>query len=118
MTLALSIALMGGLGATLRFLTDHAISARWGRTLPWGTIAINIVGSFFGGIIVGASLGSHSAALLLTGLFGGFTTASTFSWEVAGLFRSQRFFQAIAVAAGTMALALGAGCIGFISTHH
>jgi len=116
MALALGISALGGFGAVGRYLLDHLISSRFGRRLPLGTMTVNVLGCFLGGILVGASiyagLGSRSMALLLTGLLGGFTTASTFSFEVAELLRERRFVAGTAVAGGTMLVALLAGACG------
>jgi CrcB protein len=117
MPLALGIAALGGLGAVFRFLLDSAISSRSGRRLPWGTVTINVLGSSLAGLIVGASiyrgLGVGPKALLLTGLLGGFTTASTFSFEVAELLRERRYVAGLSVALGTMLAALAGGIAGF-----
>jgi len=118
MGLALSVALLGGLGALLRYGLDHLIAQHFGRSLPFGTMSINIIGSGLGGILVGASLhlgiASTTETLLLTGLLGGFTTASTFSFEVAELLRRQRFAAGALVAIGTMAVALLFGTVGVL----
>jgi CrcB protein len=116
MGLALALAALGGLGAVARYLLDHGIAKRIGRRLPWGTMTINVLGSGLAGILVGASyyanLSTTTKALLLTGLLGGFTTASTFSFEVAELLRERRYLAGMTVAVGTMAAALLAGIIG------
>jgi CrcB protein len=116
MGLALALAVLGGLGAVARYLVDHSIAKRIGRRLPWGTMTINVVGSGFAGILVGASyyanLSTTTKALLLTGLLGGFTTASTFSFEVAELLRERRYAAGFTVAVGTMGAAVLAGIIG------
>ncbi|WP_249209207.1 fluoride efflux transporter CrcB [Magnetospirillum sulfuroxidans] len=78
----------GGLGACARYLS-MAVLAQWiGTGFPWGTLFVNIVGSFIMGVL--AELGalawqpSQDAKLfLLTGVLGGFTTFSTFSLDVA-----------------------------------
>ena len=118
MLLALGIAGLGGLGAVLRFLLDGAIASRYGRRLPWGTMTINILGSALAGLLVGASiyagLASGPKALLLTGLLGGFTTASTFSYEVAELLRERRYVAGASVAVGTMLAALIGGIAGLV----
>jgi len=116
MGLALGVALFGGLGAVLRYVLDHLMTSRLGRRLPWGTMTINIIGSGFGGLLVGASLNaglsSTTEVLVLTGLLGGFTTASTFSYEVAELLRRERYVAGASVAMVTMAVALLAGIVG------
>jgi CrcB protein len=116
MALALGVAALGAFGCVLRYLLDHTMAGRFGRSLPFGTMTINIIGSGFGGILVGAALqmgiAAHTETLLLTGLLGGFTTASTFSFEVAELLRRQRFVAGVLVAVGTMTVALFAGAFG------
>jgi CrcB protein len=86
---ALEVAVLGGFGATLRYLLDNLITRRWGANLPWGTMAINVLGSLCAGLVLGAylqrGLGVRTDLLLATGLLGGFTTASTFAVEVARL---------------------------------
>lgn len=116
MGLALCVALLGGLGAFFRYGLDHVVAKHFGRSLPFGTMTINIFGSGLGGILVGAALhlgiAQTTETLLLTGLLGGFTTASTFSFEVAELLRRQRYAAGIVVAVGTMAVALFFGLVG------
>jgi CrcB protein len=116
MGLALAIAALGGTAAAFRYLMDQEMAKRFGRRIPWGTITINILGSGLAGLLVGASiysgLGSTTKVLLLTGLLGGFTTASTFSYEVAELLRERRYTAGVAVAVGTMSVALVAGIAG------
>lgn len=118
MGLALGIAAMGGLGALLRYLLDHQMARHFGRSLPFGTMTINIIGSGLAGLLVGASLhmgiANTTETLLLTGLLGGFTTASTFSFEVAELLRRQRYIAGTLVAVGTMGVALLVGVAGVL----
>ena len=77
------IALGGALGSVARAVAGMLIPA--GR-LPWATIAVNIVGSFVIGWLLGrvgpvsaANLRAHS--FLVVGVCGGFTTFSSFSWQ-------------------------------------
>nr|WP_272921634.1 fluoride efflux transporter CrcB [Streptomyces sp. SID8354] len=72
-------------GAPLRFLTDRFVQARHDTVLPWGTFAVNVVGSLILGLLTGAAAagaaGPHTRLLLGTGLCGALTTYSTFSYE-------------------------------------
>lgn len=86
----LYIALFGGAGCVSRYLVSGWVYALAGRGLPYGTMAVNIIGSFLLGLITEASL--RSAALspelrmgLTVGFMGGFTTFSTFSFETVRL---------------------------------
>ncbi len=77
----LGLGLLGGLGAIARFLLDGQVSDRVGREFPFGTLAVNLVGSFVLGVLVGASLGKDAFSLAGTGLVGAFTTFSTWTFE-------------------------------------
>ncbi|MET7289388.1 fluoride efflux transporter CrcB [Streptomyces sp. NPDC005573] len=104
----LLVAAGGVVGAPLRYLTDRAVQARHDTVFPWGTFAVNVVGSLILGVLTGAVLSGavgHSVQLLLgTGLCGALTTYSTFSWETLRLAESgARFFAAANVAASVTA---------------
>lgn len=83
----IAIAFGGALGAVLRFLVSSGIYQWLGRGFPYGTLAVNVLGSFLIGLLtevlilqkVAISLEYRSAILI--GLFGSFTTFSTFSLE-------------------------------------
>ena len=62
-------------GATLRYLTAHLLGGR----LPWGTIAVNLVGSFLLGLFSGLALTGDTMAFLGTGFCGALTTYSSFA---------------------------------------
>lgn len=74
------IGLLGGVGATARFLVDGAVAARAGR-FPFGTLVVNLTGAFVLGLLVGATLSSDALRLAGTGLIGGYTTFSTWAFE-------------------------------------
>jgi fluoride exporter len=75
----------GMIGAPVRYLADRAIQARRDTVFPWGTFTVNLAGCAVIGFLLGAQrhLGLPPAAfgLLGTGLCGGLTTFSTFSYE-------------------------------------
>jgi CrcB protein len=103
-------------GAPLRYLTDRTVQARHDTVFPWGTFAVNVVGSFVLGLITGAvSAGAMSSQLQLllgTGLCGALTTYSTFSYETLRLAQQgARFFAAANVVASVVA-GLGAAFTG------
>jgi CrcB protein len=75
------IGLLGGFGALFRFLLDGAVASRVGREFPYGTLAVNVLGSVLLGIIVGAALSSDAYRFAGTGLLGSFTTFSTWALE-------------------------------------
>jgi fluoride exporter len=81
LAVVLGIGLLGGAGATLRFLLDAAIARRLGRAFPFGTLGVNVSGSLALGVAAGAALGDDGSRLIATGLIGAFTTFSTWAFE-------------------------------------
>lgn len=77
----LGVGVLGGVGAIARFVLDGAISGRLGRVFPYGTLAVNLLGSFLLGVLVGAALSGDAYRLAGTGLLGAFTTFSTWALE-------------------------------------
>ena len=71
----LLVALGAAVGAPVRYLTAHFLDGR----LPWGTIAVNVSGSFLLGMFGALTLSASSEALFGTGFCGGFTTYSAFA---------------------------------------
>ena len=87
----LIVAAGGAIGASLRHLTGLAALRLMGPTFPWGTLAVNVIGSFVMGLMVeliarrfGAS--AELRLFIATGLLGGFTTFSAFSLDAVNLF--------------------------------
>lgn len=84
LTTLLQVALGGAIGASGRYLTGFAALRLMGPGFPWGTLTVNIVGSFVMGVIVvvlGHLSANRFAPLLMTGVLGGFTTFSAFSLD-------------------------------------
>ncbi|MFE0699845.1 fluoride efflux transporter CrcB [Streptomyces sp. NPDC058872] len=101
----------GAVGAPLRYLTDRAVRARHDSVFPWGTFAVNVLGSFALGLLTGvASARLH--LLLGTGLCGALTTYSTFSYETFRLYEDGAKGYAALNAAGSLAAGLGAVWLG------
>lgn len=108
-------ALAGGLGAVCRLLLDGLIQGRASGRFPWGTIAINLTGSFALGCAmgwVGGELVPGGIAFVVgTGFLGGYTTFSTASHETVRLAREGRWAASVANGLGVLVLAvLAAGC--------
>lgn len=77
----LAIGVLGGVGAMSRFLLDSVVSARLGRGFPYGTLAVNLLGSLALGALVGAAARGQAFDMAATGLLGAFTTFSTWALE-------------------------------------
>jgi CrcB protein len=111
----LQVALGGALGATGRYLSGVAATSLLGRNFPWGTIFVNIAGSFLMGvliIILARKGGTHFAPFFQIGVLGGFTTFSSFSLDAITLYeRGQADLAMIYVLASVM-LSLGAVAAG------
>ncbi len=95
----LAIALGGATGALLRFSVSNAVYRWLGRGFPYGTLAVNLIGSFLFGLWIEALplpklLGLPWRAALLTGLLGAFTTFSTFALETVFLIEQGRPWRA------------------------
>lgn len=102
----------GAVGAPLRYLTDRAVQVRHDSLFPWGTFAVNAMGSLLLGLLTGAAVsgvaGPGAVALLGTGLCGALTTYSTFSYETLRLAERGRGFLAVANVAASLLVGLGA----------
>jgi fluoride exporter len=82
----LLVAVGGAVGSSLRYLVASAALAWLGPTFPWGTLVVNLVGSFAIGLVQqlaveGLVLSENTRLLLSTGVLGGLTTYSAFSYE-------------------------------------
>ena len=73
----------GFVGAILRVFMIGVVSRILPHTLPFGTICVNILGSFLIGFVLSLpfALNAHFRSFLVAGVLGGFTTFSTFTFE-------------------------------------
>jgi CrcB protein len=114
------VAVGGALGSVARYWMAVAVARLAGETFPWGTLFINIIGSFvisyFGTMTLpdGARPASIEMRLfVMVGLCGGFTTFSSFSFQTIELLRGGEAGRAIAYIIGSVALCLTGTVLGF-----
>ena len=95
------VALGGALGSVARYWMTTAVAALTGPLFPWGTIAINVIGSFVIGLVAYATTPIGSVpisfdirAFILVGICGGYTTFSSFSIQTLELVRSGHWLYA------------------------
>jgi len=97
MSQLLYVSLGGALGAISRYLVAGWIQNIFSTIFPWGTITVNILGSFLLGFVLQASIeGSISSEyrlLLAVGFLGAFTTFSTFAYEALELLKLGQVWQ-------------------------
>ena len=115
MTLALLV-LAGAVGALLRYEVELLVRRSLGPDFPWGTLLINVSGSFALGVVVGLAAHHGVPTSVVTvvgaGLLGAYTTFSTFSVDSVGLVEHGRARAAAANLGASLALGLGAAAIG------
>jgi len=117
---ALAIAAGGAVGALLRFWMSNGIYTLVGRTFPYGTLAVNVLGSLLMGLLYvllvdKLVLGAHWRAALLVGLLGAFTTFSTFSIETLNLMEEGEMIKALLNVLLSVVLCLGAAWVGILA---
>jgi len=100
MSQLLFIAAGGALGAVMRFMVSNAVYSVAGRDFPYGTLAVNVLGSLLMGalyvlLVERLTDAIEWRAFLLIGVLGAFTTFSTFSMETVALLEGGEPFRAL-----------------------
>lgn len=117
----LAIALGGATGAVLRFFVSNGVYVWLGRGFPYGTLSVNVIGSFLIGLLTEAlvlqrvAISMEYRAAILVGLFGSFTTFSTFSLETLNLLEQSNYLKAflnVIVSVGACLFAVWLGLLG------
>jgi CrcB protein len=104
-------------GAPARYLTDRAVQSRHDSLMPWGTLAVNVIGSLVLGLVTGLTV-AHDLpeAVTLgvgTGFCGALTTYSTFSYETLRLLESRAVLVALANVGVSLVAGLAAALGGY-----
>jgi CrcB protein len=115
----LAVLVGGGIGSVLRYAVTFAITQRLGPGFPWGTFVINVTGSFVIGIVAEITQTRLFAGtpllrvFLMTGVLGGYTTFSTFSYDTLTLIGDRApSVLPLAYAAGSVLLGITAAFAG------
>ena len=77
----IGIGLFGGLGAVARLVLDGTVAQFTRGDFPYGTLAVNLLGSLIAGALLGLAVSNTVHRLVATGLIGAFTTFSTWMFE-------------------------------------
>ncbi len=119
LALLLSIGLGGFMGAILRFSISSWITKVTLFTLPWGTLVVNVLGSFFIGFLFfyfqHSSLSASYKAFFITGLLGALTTFSTFSLDTVLLIDKGFYLKALLNVLLNLLCSIGATLLGIWS---
>jgi CrcB protein len=113
------IAIGSALGGAARYGVTLWAARAWGETFPWGTLVINILGSFVIGLFFNLTMAdgplpasANVRLFVMSGLCGGFTTFSAFSLQALLLLRDGEWLPALAYMVGSVVLCLAAVLLG------
>ena len=110
----LVVALGAAAGGVSRYALNLYVVDRLGLAFPYGTFFINVSGSFLMGVVAELALlraswlGPLTRLALLTGLLGGYTTFSSYSYETLALFGERGWRISVAYALGSVLLGIAA----------
>jgi len=112
-----AIAIGGAIGALMRFWVSSAVYQVLGRGFPYGTLSVNLLGSFLMGFLAyfmleRLSINAEWRAAILIGFLGSFTTFSTFSMETLNLLLDEAYVKALANILLSVVLCLFAAGLG------
>ena len=115
------IAIGSAAGGVLRFWMSGWIGGRYGESFPWGTLVVNVLGSFLIGLVNGFAqpegrifIPSAGRQFLMIGILGGFTTFSSFSLQTLNLARDGEWLYAGGNIAGSVVICLVAVWLGHL----
>jgi CrcB protein len=108
------------LGGAGRYWISGLVADRFGHTFPWGTIVVNVTGSFVIGALAALArpegrfyIGVHAQEFLMLGLLGGYTTFSSFSLQTLNLVHEGQWLPAAGNVLLSLALCLFAVWLGY-----
>jgi CrcB protein len=115
-----AIAVGGGIGAVSRYLVSNWFLQVLGPGFPWGTLTINVTGSFVIGVVLQMAadrpdFSPYLRLFLATGILGGYTTFSTFAYETLSLGSTNRIVPALLYSVGSVVVGVAAAILGVVS---
>ncbi len=114
--LLLSVGIGGFMGAILRFSLSSWVVKATTTAFPWGTLFVNVLGSFFIGFLFfyfqHVNVSPTQKALLITGLIGALTTFSTFSLDTVLLLQQEFYVKAFSNLLLNVLFSIGATFLG------
>ncbi|HEX2212280.1 MAG TPA: fluoride efflux transporter CrcB [Mycobacterium sp.] len=105
------VAVLGGIGAVIRFLVDRAVSVRLAGAFPSGILVVNLSGALLLGLLGGLAPDNTTALLAGIALIGSYTTFSTWMLQTLELGEGRRYWLAVA----NIVLSLALGILGAAS---
>lgn len=112
--LFLAVACAGGVGAGLRYIFDSAVTRMLGGRVPWGILAVNLIGAFAIGLLTATVNDATGGWLIGTGLLGGYTTFSSVAVSTVVLAEEGRSTAATFYALGTFFGSVVAALLGLM----
>ncbi len=116
------IAIGSALGGMARYACSRGVALRYGETFPWGTLLVNVSGSFLIGLIAALAgpdsryvVSPNIRNFLMVGICGGYTTFSSFSLQTLELVRNRDFGEALANVVVSVVACLAAVVLGYIA---
>lgn len=110
------------MGSVGRYWCSGVIDVRWGETFPWGTLAVNVIGSATIGLLAAFAvpegrllLSSPARQFLMVGMLGGFTTFSSFSLQSLNLMQEGEWGAASIYVLGSVVVCLFGVWLGLVS---
>ncbi|MFA5418330.1 MAG: fluoride efflux transporter CrcB [Bacteroidales bacterium] len=113
----IAVAVGGGAGAVLRYLTYLYFDKGHDHYFPWATLAVNLIGSFLIGFLWGwfdkMYVSPGIRLFIFVGLLGSFTTFSTFAFDIFNMGKNGSIFQGLAYLIGTNVIGISLAAGGY-----
>jgi len=116
------VGLGGALGSVARYWCSGLVARLFGETFPWGTLIVNVLGSFIIGLVAALSavegrflIPANARIFIMLGICGGYTTFSSFSLQTLNLMRDGEWVSSGANVMSSVALCMVAVWIGHMA---